>query len=28
VEALHTFEGTESVQELLIGRAITGTSAF
>ncbi|WP_022881674.1 acyl-CoA dehydrogenase family protein [Gryllotalpicola ginsengisoli] len=28
VEALHTFEGTESVQELLIGRHITGRSAF
>ena len=28
VEALHTFEGTESIQELLIGRAITGVSAF
>ncbi|GAA4186189.1 acyl-CoA dehydrogenase family protein [Gryllotalpicola kribbensis] len=28
VEALHTFEGTESIQELLIGRAITGFGAF
>jgi glutaryl-CoA dehydrogenase len=28
IEALHTYEGTESVQALIIGRAITGTSAF
>lgn len=28
VEALHTYEGTETVQALLIGRDITGYSAF
>jgi glutaryl-CoA dehydrogenase len=28
VEALHTYEGTETVQALIIGRAITGHSAF
>ena len=28
VEALHTYEGTESVQALLIGRDLTGFSAF
>ncbi|MFD6139111.1 acyl-CoA dehydrogenase family protein [Promicromonospora sp. NPDC060271] len=28
IEALHTYEGTESVQALIIGREITGTSAF
>ena len=28
VEAIHTYEGTESVQALLIGRDITGMSAF
>ncbi|MGI5188463.1 acyl-CoA dehydrogenase family protein [Promicromonospora sp. CA-289599] len=28
IEALHTYEGTESVQALIIGRDITGTSAF
>ena len=28
IEAIHTYEGTESVQALLIGRDITGTSAF
>lgn len=28
VEALHTYEGTESVQALILGRDITGISAF
>lgn len=28
IEALHTYEGTETVQALLIGRDITGVSAF
>jgi glutaryl-CoA dehydrogenase len=28
VEALHTYEGTESVQALIVGRDITGLSAF
>ncbi len=28
VEALHTYEGTETVQALIIGREITGISAF
>lgn len=28
VEAIHTYEGTESVQALILGRAITGLSAF
>nr|WP_246131002.1 acyl-CoA dehydrogenase family protein [Cellulomonas aerilata] len=28
VEALHTYEGTETVQALIIGRGITGHSAF
>lgn len=28
VEALHTYEGTETVQALLIGRSITGHSTF
>jgi glutaryl-CoA dehydrogenase len=28
IEALHTYEGTESMQALIIGREITGTSAF
>ncbi|WP_111466990.1 acyl-CoA dehydrogenase family protein [Microbacterium suaedae] len=28
IEALHTYEGTESVQALLIGRDITGVGAF
>jgi glutaryl-CoA dehydrogenase len=28
IEAIHTYEGTESVQTLLIGRDITGMSAF
>lgn len=28
IEALHTYEGTETVQSLIIGRDITGVSAF
>ncbi|HEV6954290.1 MAG TPA: acyl-CoA dehydrogenase family protein [Promicromonospora sp.] len=28
IEALHTYEGTESMQALILGREITGTSAF
>lgn len=28
MEALHTFEGTDTVQSLIIGRAITGKGAF
>lgn len=28
MEALHTYEGTETVQALIMGRAITGLSAF
>lgn len=28
IEAIHTYEGTESVQALLLGRDITGMSAF
>jgi glutaryl-CoA dehydrogenase len=28
IEAIHTYEGTESVQALLIGRDLTGMSAF
>ena len=28
IEAIHTYEGTETVQALIIGRGITGTSAF
>lgn len=28
IEALHTYEGTESVQALIVGRKITGMSAF
>ena len=28
VEAVHTYEGTETVQALLLGRDITGFSAF
>ncbi len=28
VESLHTYEGTETVQALIIGRGITGHSAF
>lgn len=28
IEALHTYEGTESVQALIVGRDVTGVSAF
>ena len=28
IEAIHTYEGTETVQGLIIGREITGTGAF
>ncbi|MFM6974526.1 MAG: acyl-CoA dehydrogenase family protein [Agromyces sp.] len=28
VEALHTYEGTETIQGLIVGREITGSSAF
>ena len=28
MEAIHTFEGTETMQTLIVGRAITGISAF
>jgi glutaryl-CoA dehydrogenase len=28
VEAIHTYEGTETIQTLLVGRGITGVSAF
>ena len=28
VEALHTYEGTETVQALIIGKSITGFSAY
>ena len=28
VEAIHTYEGTESIQTLLVGRDITGVGAF
>ena len=28
IEAIHTYEGTESVQSLIIGRDLTGFSAF
>jgi glutaryl-CoA dehydrogenase len=28
VEAVHTFEGTETIQTLIVGRDITGLSAF
>jgi glutaryl-CoA dehydrogenase len=28
VEAIHTYEGTETIQALIIGRSITGLSAF
>jgi len=28
VEAIHTYEGTETIQTLLVGRDITGVSAF
>lgn len=28
VEALHTYEGTDTIQSLIVGRAMTGVSAF
>ena len=28
IEAVHTFEGTETMQTLIVGRDITGVSAF
>ena len=28
LEALHTYEGTDTMQSLIVGRAITGVSAF
>jgi glutaryl-CoA dehydrogenase len=28
IEAVHTFEGTETMQTLIVGRDITGLSAF
>lgn len=28
IEAVYTYEGTDSIQSLIVGRAITGTSAF
>jgi glutaryl-CoA dehydrogenase len=28
IESIHTYEGTESIQALLIGRDLTGFSAF
>jgi glutaryl-CoA dehydrogenase len=28
VEAIYTFEGTDTVQALIVGRSITGMSAF
>ena len=28
IESIHTYEGTESIQSLLIGRDLTGVSAF
>ncbi|WP_342318265.1 acyl-CoA dehydrogenase family protein [Corynebacterium mayonis] len=28
IEALHTFEGTDTMQSLIVGKAITGVSAF
>ncbi len=28
IEAIHTFEGTEAIQTLIVGRDITGVSAF
>jgi glutaryl-CoA dehydrogenase len=27
-EAIHTFEGTETMQALIVGRDITGVAAF
>jgi len=28
METIHTYEGTETIQTLLVGRDITGLSAF
>jgi len=28
IEAIHTFEGTETIQALIVGRDLTGESAF
>jgi glutaryl-CoA dehydrogenase len=28
VEAIHTYEGTETMQTLIVGRDITGVGAF
>jgi len=28
VEAIHTYEGTEAMQTLIVGRDVTGVSAF
>jgi glutaryl-CoA dehydrogenase len=28
IEMLHTYEGTETIQTLIVGRDITGESAF
>jgi glutaryl-CoA dehydrogenase len=28
IEAIHTFEGTETMQALIVGRDITGIGAF
>ena len=28
IEAIHTFEGTETIQTLIVGRDITGVGAF
>jgi glutaryl-CoA dehydrogenase len=28
IEAIHTFEGTSTIQNLIVGRDITGLSAF
>ena len=28
IEAVYTYEGTDSIQSLIVGRAITGSAAF
>ena len=28
IEAIHTYEGTESMQTLIVGRDVTGVGAF
>jgi glutaryl-CoA dehydrogenase len=28
IESIHTYEGTETMQTLIVGRDITGVSAF